>query len=211
MSASALDAHLSSCPDCARWLADASRLTRQARVSAADVPDLADAITAGVVLPVRRVMRRRLLLRVALALVGAVQLGIALPALSGESLGMAMSTHAAHEGAAWNIAVAVAFLASALTPRRAAGLVPLLATFIVVLGALSIRDVAAGAVSLARVATHLAALAGLVLLVLLDRAERALPPGRFALVGRSDSGDGGGGSGDGSGDGSGGKHLRGVA
>lgn len=203
MSASALDAHLSSCPDCAGWLADAARLTRQARLSAADVPDLSESITAGVVLPVRRVMRRRLLLRTALVLVGLVQLGIALPALSGQSLGMAMSTHAAHEGAAWNIAIAVAFLASAFTPRRAAGLVPLLATFIVVLGALSIRDVAAGAVSIARVSTHLAALAGLLLLVLLDRAERALPPGRFAAARQSDD--------DRTEGGKSGKHLRGVA
>ena len=200
MSASALDAHLTSCPDCARWLADAARLSRQASLSAADVPDLAEAITAGVVLPVRRVMRRRWLLRVALGLVGLVQLAIAVPALSGESLGMAMSTHAAHEGAAWSIAVAVAFLASALTPRRAAGLVPLLATFIVVLGALSIRDVAAGVVSIARVSTHFAALAGLVLLILLDRAERALPPGRFAAARQPDEDDG-----------RSGKHLRGVA
>jgi predicted anti-sigma-YlaC factor YlaD len=182
MSASVLEHHLTTCPDCARWAEDAARLTRQARLSTADVPDLADAITADIVLPTRRVVRRRLLLRAGLLLVGLVQLAIAVPAINGDSLGMTMSMHAAHEAAAWNLALAVAFLASALRPRRAAGLVPLLGTFIVVLGALSVRDIAAGVVSADRIATHAAALVGLLLLIALDRAERALPPGRFAAA-----------------------------
>jgi predicted anti-sigma-YlaC factor YlaD len=179
MSASGLDAHLAACPDCARWEAEAVRLTRQARLSTLAVPDLADSITTDVVLPTRRVLRRRLLLRLALVLVGFVQLGIAIPQIAGTGVGMAMSEHAAHEGAAWSIAIAVAFLAAAMTPRRAAGLVPLLATFIVVLVVLSIHDFAAGAVPLDRLLTHIAALAGLLLLIAIDRAERALPPWRF--------------------------------
>lgn len=199
MAPSALEQHLATCADCARWVRTATRLTRQARLSSADVPDLFDSITAHVVLPTRRVMRRRLVLRVGLLLVGLAQLAIAVPAISGDSIGMAMSIHAAHEGAAWNLAIGVAFLASALTPRRAAGLIPLLLTFIVVLGALSVRDVAAGAVSAGRIATHVAALLGLLLLIGLDRAERALPPGRFSA---------GAGAGDGK---SGHGRLRGVA
>ena len=134
-----------------------------------------------VVLPTRRVLRRRFLLRVALALVALAQLAIAIPAIEGTGLGMAMSEHAAHEGAAWNIAIGVAFLAAALAPRRAAGLVPLLATFIVVLTAFSIHDYAAGAVTLDRLLTHLAALLGLLLVLAIDRAERALPTRRFDL------------------------------
>lgn len=181
MSATSLDHHLTSCPDCARWEGEAVRLIRQARLSTLEVPDLADAITAHVVLPTRRVLRRRMLLRLALVVVGLVQLGIAVPGISGASVGMAMSEHAAHEGAAWNIAIGVAFLAAALTPRRAAGLVPLLGTFIVVLIALSVHDVAAGTVPLARLLTHIAAVVGLLLLIATDRAERALPPRRLTL------------------------------
>lgn len=179
MSATGLAAHLSSCPDCARWVDDATRLTRQARLATIDVPDLAEAITADVVLPTRRVLRRRLLLRWGLVVVGLVQLGIAIPSVAGDSLGMAMSEHAAHEAAAWNIAIGVAFLAAALVPRRAAGLVPLLGTFIVVLVALSIHDFAAGAVPADRLFTHIAAIVGLGLLLAIDRAERALPPWRY--------------------------------
>jgi predicted anti-sigma-YlaC factor YlaD len=180
MSAASLDHHLATCLDCARWAEDAARLTRQARLSAADVPDLADAITADVVLPTRRVLRRRLLLRIGLLVVGLVQLAIAVPAISGTGVGMVMSEHAAHEGAAWSVAIAVAFLAAALTPRRAAGLVPLLGTFVAVLAALSVHDVAAGTVPLDRLLTHVAAVIGLLLLIAIDRAERALPPRRFS-------------------------------
>lgn len=180
MSASGLDHHLSTCVYCARWAADATRLTRQARLGTVDVPDLTDRITADIVLPARRVLRRRTLLRAALLLAGVVQLVIALPAFFGDSIGMAMSAHATHEAAAWNLALAAAFLATAATPRRAAGLIPLLATFVVVLGALSVHDIAAGAVSVGRISTHVAAIGGLLLVVLLDRAERALPPGRLS-------------------------------
>lgn len=184
MSASALDAHLASCPDCAGWADAAAAATRHARLDVRPVPDLAEQITARVTLPARRVLRRRHLLRLGLLLAGLAQLAIGLPALTGDSIGMVMSAHGAHEAAAWNLALGVAFVAAASVPRRATGLIPLLSTFLVVLGALSVRDLAAGAVTIGRLATHLAALVGLVLLVALDRAERALPPGWHTSRGR---------------------------
>lgn len=193
MSASNLDAHLASCSDCARWIAAAERATRLMRLDVTPVPDLADRITEHVALPARRVARFRLTLRAALVVVGVVQVVVGLPAALGDSIGMAMSMHGAHESAAWNLAVGVAFLAAALVPRRSAGLIPLLGTFLVVLTALSVRDVAAHAVTAPRLATHVAALVGLLLLVALDRSEQALPPGRAASARRrqhkSDEGD----------------------
>jgi predicted anti-sigma-YlaC factor YlaD len=180
MSVAGLDQHLATCANCVRWVDDATRLTRQARLGTADVPDLADQITADVILPARRVLRRRAALRAGLALAGVVQLAIALPAFFGDSVGMVMSAHANHEAAAWNLALAAAFLATAAKPRRAAGLIPLLATFVVVLAPLSVRDFVAGDVAGGRISTHLAAIGGLLLVLLLDRAERALPPGRFS-------------------------------
>lgn len=179
LSAAALDDHLARCSDCAGWAEVATRLTRQVRLSSAGVPDLSDTITEQVVLPVRRVLRRRFALRAALALTGAVQLALALAGIDGANLGMHMAEHAGHEAAAWNLALAAAFLATASRPRRAAGLVPLLATFVVALVALSVQDLAGGAVTVSRLATHLAAVAGLLLVMALDRAERALPPTRF--------------------------------
>jgi predicted anti-sigma-YlaC factor YlaD len=189
MSASALDSHLASCSDCAGWVAAATRATRLARLDVSLVPDLSDDITAHVALPMRRVVRRRLVLRMLLAVAGVVQIAIGLPALTGDSIGMVMSAHGAHEAAAWNLAIGIAFVATASLPRRATGLIPLLGTFMVVLGFLSIRDLAAGSVTWGRLATHLAVLIGLLLLLALDRAERALPPGWPAPV-HGETGDG---------------------
>lgn len=199
MSASALDHHLVSCADCARWIHGATRLTRQARLGTAEVPDLAEQILANAVLPVRRVVRRRRLLRTAVVVVGMIQIGIALPALFGSSIDIEMTVHATHESAAWNVAVGAALLATALRPQRAAGLLPVLAVFVAVLGLLSIRDVAGGAVAAGRLATHLGVVAGLALIYALSRAEQALPPqGRPA-------------SGEDDGRGEDGTRLRGVA
>jgi predicted anti-sigma-YlaC factor YlaD len=189
MAESALDAHLARCPDCSAWARAAENVTRRARLGPLDVPDVSDAITAGLVLPAARVARRRALLRAALFVAGAAQLAIGVPALLGDPLGMAMAVHAAHEAAAWNLAIGVAFVATASVPRRAAGLVPLLATFIAVLLALSVRDLAAHEVSFGRLATHLAVLVGLVLLIALDRVERALPPGWPASSGAESGSD----------------------
>jgi hypothetical protein len=54
---------------------------------------------------------------------------------------------------------------------------------------LSVRDLAAGSVTLGRLATHLAVLVGLLFLLGLDRAERALPPGRSSSARERDTGD----------------------
>lgn len=190
MSATSVEHHLGSCFDCARWSEGAERVTRSLRLDGRPVPDLSDEITATVALPVQRVMRRRLVLRALLLLTGVARFAIGVPAVVGDSLGMAMSAHAAHETAAWNIAIGAAFLATAFVPRRAAGLIPLLGSFLLVLGVLSVHDLAAGVVSVGRLATHLAALIGMVLLVALDRSERALPPARFtAGRGRRSSDD----------------------
>lgn len=177
-SAAALDGHLASCPDCTRWADAAQRATRLTRLSGTPVPDLSAAIVRGVVLPAGRVVRRRRVLRLALLVVGLVQLAVGMPAVAGDSIGMSMSAHGAHEAAAWNLAIGVAFVAAAVVPRRATGLIPLLGTFLVVLGLLSARDLAGGTVTELRLASHAAALLGLLVLVALDRAERALPPGR---------------------------------
>lgn len=204
MSASVLEHHLATCIDCARWSEAATRLTRQARLQTADVPDLSAAITSAVVLPAGRVLRRRLMLRAALLIAGLVQLALALPAIGGDSIGMAMSMHASHEAAAWGLALGAAFIGTSLAPRRAAGLIPLLSTFVVVLAALSVRDVAAGVTSVSRLSTHAGAVLGLLLVLALDRAERALPGGRFTAPRTRDHDEDGHGRGHGRG-------LRGVA
>lgn len=179
LSPTALEHHLASCTDCAGWLAAAERAGRSLRISATVPPDLSAQILAAVVLPHRRLARRQRLVRIGLGLLGFVQWALALPALFGQNLAehaMAMGTHAAHESAAWNLAMGASFLAVAVKPARSIGTLPILATFVGVLAVLSVPDLVAGAVEPARLASHLGVLAGLVLVALLSRAQRLPAP-----------------------------------
>jgi len=179
LSASALEHHLATCIDCARWLAAAERAGRSLRISATVPPDLSAQILTTVVLPHRRLARRERLVRAGLIMLGFVQWALALPALFGQNMAehpMAMGTHAAHESAAWNLAMGASFLAVAIKPARSVGTLPILATFVGVLSVLSIPDLVSGQVEPARLASHLGVLAGLVLVALLSRAQKLPSP-----------------------------------
>jgi predicted anti-sigma-YlaC factor YlaD len=119
-----------------------------------------------------------------LALLGFVQWALATPALFGDTVGMQMAMHAAHENAAWNLALGASFIAVAVKPARAVGAIPILVTFVAVLGLLSLPDLAAGLVEGARLASHAGVLVGFILVTLLSRSERLrLPPDASALPG----------------------------
>jgi predicted anti-sigma-YlaC factor YlaD len=163
-------------------------VTRLARVApAAAIPDLGAQIlaAAGWARPRRYAVGAA---RVALVLLGLAQVALAAPALALGADGLHAPLHAAHESGAWNLALAVAFLAAAVRPRYAAGLLPLLGAFVAVLVVVGLPDLAAGAVPLARLAGHLPAVAALLLVAVLARAARRprVPPRR----GRSVAGDG---------------------
>ncbi|HJQ01032.1 MAG TPA: zf-HC2 domain-containing protein [Jatrophihabitans sp.] len=180
MPAAALDAHLAACTDCAGWLATVERAGRALRVTGLTPPDLSGEILQRVVLPANRLARRQQLVRAGLAALGFVQWALAMPALFGHNpgvrAGMSMGAHAAHESAAWNLAMGVAFLAVAVKPARAVGTLPILGTFVGVLAVLSVPDLLAGAVSTARLASHAGVLAGLVLVALISRWARLPAP-----------------------------------
>ena len=141
----------------------------------AGIPDLTERILATASLPVRRARRRITLVRMLLALVGLVQLGLALPDVFGDSMGMAMAMHAAHESAAWNVALGIAFLVTAIRTRLAAGLLPMLAVFVTLLAALSAYDLSTGAVDGSRLATHAACVIGLILVATVNRLTASVP------------------------------------
>jgi predicted anti-sigma-YlaC factor YlaD len=166
----ALDEHLAACPSCAAWADDAARVTRRARLATAPVvPDL----TAQVLQALPRelpgtaaVARARLAetaLRLALLAVGVAQAGIAWPALADGSGAMSAPVHMAHETGAWNLGLAAAFLAVAAAPRLAAGALPFLGTFAVLLTVVTVRDLGAGHVHLDRAVSHLLLIAGVLL------------------------------------------------
>jgi predicted anti-sigma-YlaC factor YlaD len=186
MPAADLDRHLTACPACAGWADAVEGVTRRARLAPAPpVPDLTAAVLGALPqqLPgTAAAARARLLhaaLRLALLAVGVAQAGLAWPALTGGVAAMSAPVHVAHETGAWNLAVAAAFLAVAAAPRLAAGALPFLATFAVLLTVTTVRDLAAGHVHAERAAAHLLLLAGVVLITVLawrQRPRRAAAP-----------------------------------
>jgi predicted anti-sigma-YlaC factor YlaD len=164
----ALDEHLATCPSCARWADDAALVTRRARLATAPaVPDL----TARVLEALPRELpgaaaaaRARLTesaLRLALLAIGVAQAGIAWPVLADGA--MSAPVHMAHETGAWNLGLAAAFLAVAAAPRLAAGALPFLGTFAVLLTVVTVQDLGAGHVHTDRAVAHLLLAVGVLL------------------------------------------------
>ncbi|MGZ4658696.1 MAG: zf-HC2 domain-containing protein [Blastococcus sp.] len=167
MSAGVLDAHLARCAECAAWADDAATVTRRVRLASAPaVPDLTIAVLGALPreLPgMAAAARARLLgtaLRLALLAVGVAQAGLAWPVLATGAGAMSAPVHMEHETGAWNLAVAAAFLAVAAGPRLAAGALPFLGTLVVLLGPVTLADLAAGRVQVDRALAHLLLLAG---------------------------------------------------
>jgi predicted anti-sigma-YlaC factor YlaD len=188
LDADALDRHLDSCAACAAWEERAADVTRRVRVTPApEVPDLTAAVLAA--LPAQRrpaatgdraAGTAGLVagwgLRALLGLVGFLQALLAWPVVADGTMAMTgmQSTgmqsigmvHIEHETGAWNIAVAVAFLAVAAAPRLAAGALPFLSSFAVLLTVLTVQDLGAGHVHADRAVSHVLLLLGVALVAL---------------------------------------------
>lgn len=186
LSADRVAGHLDGCAGCRDWYERASRVTRLARLAPADpMPDL-----AALVVPSATPARRRLPIRRPAVRAGRV-VGVARGALvgiafvqgllawSGALTGQdAMATgHVAHEVGAWNLALAVAFLAAATRPRSAEALVAPVGVFVTVLAVVATADVAAGDLTGGRLAGHLLVATGLLMLVVVGRAAPDAAPG----------------------------------
>lgn len=170
-----VDEHVAGCADCRAWhdamTGQAARLHRLA----ADPPPL------GVAAP-RAATRRGGWgwPRWALLVVGVVQ--VALAAVQGFGLdvglahgGMAMSGHLLNESTAWSLALGAIMVAGALRPSAAEGLAAVLSVFAVALAVFVVVDAEHGAVTAARILTHVPVVLGALLAVLVWR--RAARPG----------------------------------
>jgi predicted anti-sigma-YlaC factor YlaD len=176
-----LDAHLAGCLTCRNWADAAAEVTRRARLSpAAVVPDVTAAVLARLPEGGRAVGRRRrvsgIALRAALLLVGIGQLVVGWPALTG-AMDMSGSVHLSHETGAWNLGLAVCFLGVAALPRLAAGSLPFLLSFTVLLSWVTVRDLGSGHVHGGRTTGHLLLVAGAVLVSALAFSGRAARTG----------------------------------
>jgi predicted anti-sigma-YlaC factor YlaD len=170
-----VDRHLESCAGCRSWRARADTLRRRMVVREAPaVPDLSEAILDRIPAP----SGERWPARIALAVVAIAQSTLSTAQLLGVATGMGampdpvMVGHLAHESAAWNLAIGAGLLWAALRPRSAAGQLPMLTGFVLVLAVLSVDDLAGHAVTAGRLLTHGFVLLGLMLLFVVWRQHR---------------------------------------
>jgi predicted anti-sigma-YlaC factor YlaD len=184
--------HLAHCPYCALWQESAHRLTRRVRLtSARTLPDRTPQLLAAVLAdqsarrPVRPVYR---LARWGLAAAAAAQLVIIFPALILGDAGALVPAHAARELGAFNVALAVGYLAAALRPARARGALLLAVPATALLVVLAIVDSALGQTTLSAETPHLVVVAGWALLWVLSRGPQEEPPGRISRRTRAAAG-----------------------
>lgn len=180
----AAEKHLAGCAACRVWVAAAEALSWRLRVRPADqVPDLSFAVMTAA--RDRHLVGRhrppgkslQTAVRVGLVLVGLALLALAVPELNSRA-------HLGNEVASWTVAAAVGLVGAAASPRRVVGMLPVFTAAVVVLAAITLRDLAAGQAHLEEEASHALLLAGVGLLWLLrerrggrpDRDESALPP-----------------------------------
>ena len=164
-----VDAHLAICARCRAFADGAGALHRSVRLAPApEVPDLtpkvlaaigtepnADAGDAG----------RTLALRLMLAVLGLVQVAVAVPALFGEDGGLAV--HSARHLGSFSLALAVGFLFAAWRPTRVAGLLPVAVALVACLIGTSVLDVVDGRAAALSEASHVTEIAGLIAVWLL--------------------------------------------
>lgn len=169
--------HLRGCAACERFVGELSVLARRTRLGAADrVPDLSGSITArlaGASTPPSkpaRSARRQRDLRALVALAGVAQLIVAAPMLLGL---LGPDLHLGRDLGAAQVAIGVGLVFAAAQPRRAPGLLPVVAVVAAITVVAATIDVVTGAASLAAELTHLAELVGVAALWALSRH---LPP-----------------------------------
>ena len=168
----ALDAHLSSCPGCRAYAAELAAVHRTVRLRAAEAvpPDLTAGVLAAIGDDTRDVADGRVgSLRLGLAIVGVIQVLIALPALVlGDDANL--PAHTARHLGSFAAALGIGFLVAAWQPRRVGGILPLTAALVTCLLVSSAIDVVAGdAGAWSEVGGHATEMVGLGLLWLLAR------------------------------------------
>lgn len=195
--AARVDEHLASCAGCREWHSRAIEQTQQLRrlVGRSHVA----AVRASRGRPPGRIPLRAwasaTVLRWALGVVGVLQIGLAAAQGLGADLGLRAGGHGTmagghllNESTAWSAALGVAMVVAACRPAAASGLAAVLAVFSLVLTGFVVSDATSGAVTVARMLSHLPVLVGTVLALLVWRAARppAPSPGATAAPGPGD-------------------------
>jgi predicted anti-sigma-YlaC factor YlaD len=176
-----VDEHLASCPQCRAWYADAQGWTLQLRsmVDRGD-PSVDAPPAAG-----HQKMSDRInwiqshWLRVALAVVGVIQIGLAVAQIAGADFGMVATQGTAHramsgahllnESTAWSLALGAGMVIAAVWRATLPGVACVLAGFTVVLSCYVISDGLSDQVTGVRSLSHLPVVVATVLALLLWR------------------------------------------
>ncbi|BBZ54737.1 zf-HC2 domain-containing protein [Mycolicibacterium phocaicum] len=176
-----VDEHLASCPECRQWQDELnSQMDLLRGLIAADRTRMT-AVTDSVAQPALPETRDGLdWVRIALAVVGGIQIVLAVLQAAGVSIGVhvghSMGGHVVNESTAWSVALGVAMLVAAARPAAAMGLAIVGGVFTLVLTGYVVVDGLTGAVGAVRMLSHLPALAGVVLTVLVWRRHTLEPP-----------------------------------
>ncbi|HEV2309813.1 MAG TPA: zf-HC2 domain-containing protein [Acidimicrobiia bacterium] len=168
----ALDQHLAGCAGCRSYRAEAQALRRLVGVRPApEVPDLTSRVMFALAREQSEPAVSRQGLRIGLAVIALVQLGLSLPALLlGSDAGLPV--HQARHLGSFGVALAVGLLVAAWRPGRIAGLLPLATALVICLVGSAIADVATGHAAASSEVTHIVEVLGLVGLWLLHRTQR---------------------------------------
>jgi len=167
-----IETHVASCPGCRAFVEGTAGLHRSLRLAPAPpVPDLTARVLAaiGSQSKGREVGSRERGLRIALALLGLMQLVVAVPSLLGSDGGV--DIHSARHLGSFSIALAVGFLFAAWRPSRVSGLLPVAAALVVCVMGTSLLDVIGGRTAAVGEANHAVEVAGLVAAWLLAHPE----------------------------------------
>jgi len=180
-----VDEHLAVCPSCQQWQdqLDAQMQLLRGLVSGdrTRMTAVPDTVTAG---PVSAAGSRSWP-RIALGVVGVIQLALASAQAVGIDIGHLSGGHMAHlmhESTAWSVALGVTLLVAALRPVAAAGVAVFGVTLTAVLTGYVVADGLVGAVGAGRILSHLPILAGTVLALLVWRDGAAPGPDDHARV-----------------------------
>jgi predicted anti-sigma-YlaC factor YlaD len=173
--------HLAHCPYCATWQESLHRLTRRVRLTSAwarpdRTPELLAAVLADQSVH-RRARPSYRWVRWGLAAAAAAQLVIIIPALLLGDAGALVPPQASRELGAFNVALAVGFLAAALRPTRARGALLLVAPAAALLVVVAIIGSVLGQTTLLAETPHLIAVAGWALLAVLAKTTGEQTPG----------------------------------
>jgi predicted anti-sigma-YlaC factor YlaD len=99
---------------------------------------------------------------------------------------MSAGSHLLNESTSWSIALGVAMVVAALRPGAAAGLAGVLTVFVGVLAVYVVVDALSGAVTTARMLTHLPVVIGAVLAIMVWRSSSAPRPTPDAIADEPD-------------------------